>query len=141
MYEIISLQNPGMFAIPSTYEIQCYNNQVLQVNKSTIEEEGVSVTGNTTANDNYIMLWLNERLGGDRKAKNSILYIEMVNQFPGLKDRQTEAQVKKKISSTKAGLKNTAWKSLLVFQSTFLILTLLQSQKITAKTVTFYNEQ
>jgi len=68
-------------------------------------------------------------------------YIEMVNQFPGLKDRQTEAQVKKKISSTKAGLKNTAWKSLLVFQSTFLILTLLQSQKITAKTVTFYNEQ
>ena len=110
MFEMIRLQNPGKFAIPSTYEIQCFINQLLQVKKSTIEEDSLSETGNITVYDKSMMLWLNERLRGDIKAKNQQLCNEMVNQFPDLRDRQTDAQVKKKISSTKASLKNTAWK-------------------------------
>ena len=117
--EQIINDNPGKLAVPTWYEIQCYINQLLQGKKAD-EEDDIDVADAENevidslgdAFDLFTKRWLRERLYGDIGAKPESLYEEMIVQFPGLLQYE-KSNVKKKIGSMKASLKNTAWKSII----------------------------
>ena len=114
--ELFERDNPNSFLLPTTYEIQCYINQLLQGKEKSSAEIGQEDSGLGVDNDNILdknmKSWLRERLFGDIQAKPEKIYQEFVQLFPPLANIE-KIVLKKKISSTKAVMKNDAWKKII----------------------------
>ena len=112
--EFFSRDNRDSFLLPTTYEIQCYINQILQEkNKGSSDDTGQEDDGEQEDNENkldkHIKVWLRERLYGDINAKPELLYKEIVHQFPSMATADKTSMMKQ-ISSVKAVMKNDGWK-------------------------------
>ena len=121
IYEHLESEHTS-FLLPSLYEIQCYVNQLLQGTKNTDEEESEDVVGGDTTisqvledselGEMSMNDWMKERLFGDIHAKPETIFAEMTVQFPQLRQDE-KGEIKKKISSTKSAMKNSAWRKII----------------------------
>ena len=116
----IQKANPTLFSLPTTYEIQCYINQVLQKKTSkegnTEEDEIANEIDPKESEELAMKSWLRERLRRDIHAKPERIYQELTLEFPTIlvgDINEVKKLTKRKISSMKAYLKGNAYKHII----------------------------